>query len=605
MTLLDDVKQRLDIVDVVSRHVQLQQSGKTFKARCPFHNERTPSFIVFPESQTWRCFGACAIGGDAIGFVMRQEGLPFGEALRRLARDLGVAVPSPAAPTRANPLYQVNREAVSFYQKHLLEATEAEDVRRYVAKRGITGDSIAAFQLGLAPNEFAGLTHHLSGLSFPPELQVEAGLALRSDDGRIRDRFRGRLMFPIWDAQGQVVGFSGRSLDGSEPKYMNSPKTPLFDKGSLLYGWHRAQDAIRAGGEAVVVEGYTDVIVLHQEGFQNVVASMGTSLTQQQVGLLESLASTCVLALDPDAAGQEATFRSLETSWRVFQRPEGGRVRGGTVIHDRRKTIVLKIAGLPDGKDPDEIALQAKDAWRTVIQEAKSLPDFLFDTLPPRYDLATAEGRRQVAERLGAVVVALSAQEQGRYLTRLEQLVGVDRRTLDEVLGISRRALLRQAGAQVRGTPSAGAAPFRQVLGDPLERNILRLLFQHPNLEQHAEALLPDHFQGAENRELFTAWKAWGTLEMLQENLDPVLLQHLRELLDANTVSGGSIPPRDELADCVRRLEERRLRQMKRRQESADVQDGNESGDGPVQDVLEVNRRLLELFKERGERSRT
>ncbi|MBM3946517.1 MAG: DNA primase, partial [SAR202 cluster bacterium] len=541
MALLDDVKQRLDMVDVASRYVQLQQSGKNFKARCPFHNEKTPSFYVFPETQTWRCFGACAAGGDAIGFVMRQEDLPFGEALRRLAREAGIAVPSAAPAAHINPLLQVNRETASFYRRYLLEAPQAEDARQYLARRGFTRASGDAFLLGLSPEDSNRLPQHLTGLGFSPELQVAAGVVIRSDDGRLRDRFRSRLMFAIADARGQVVGFSGRSLDGSEPKYMNSPKTPVFDKGSLLYGFHRAADAVRSSRVVVVVEGYADVIILHQEGFQNVVASMGTALTHQQVAALESIAGTCILALDPDAAGQEATFRSLETSWRVFQRPQQGRPRGGTVVYDRHRVVELKIAVLPDGKDPDELVLQRRDAWIEVVQGAKSLPEFLFETLPKRHDLSTPDGRRQVAERLGAFVVSLEPREQGKYVSQLERLVGIDRHTLDEVLGMSRGALLRQPGASARPKPSVGNAPFRKAVADPLERHAIKLLLRHPELAEDAQALLPDHFQGAEHRELFTTWRGHGTLEEIEKALDPALAQVLQQLLGAS--SGLDFPP--------------------------------------------------------------
>lgn len=607
MTLLDDVKQRLDIVDVASRYVQLQQSGKNLKARCPFHNERTPSFYVFPETQTWRCFGACATGGDAIGFVMRQEDLPFGEALRRLAREAGITVPAAAPVAQISPLLQINREAASFYRRYLLEAPEAEDARKYLEGRGFTAESGDAFLLGLSPEDSSRLPQHLTALGFSADAQVAAGVVMRSDDGRLRDRFRSRLMFPIADAQGQVVGFSGRSLDGAEPKYMNSPKTAVFDKGGLLYGFHRAADSIRASRVAVVVEGYADVIILHQEGFRNVVASMGTALTQQQVAILEGVAAVCVLALDPDAAGQEATFRSLETSWRVFQRPHQGlslsaakeRARSGTVVYDRKTAVELRIATLPEGKDPDELVLQQRDAWREVVETARSLPDFLFATLPRRYDLATPEGRRQVAERLGAFVVSLGPDQQGKYLGQLERLVGVDRHTLDEVLGISRSALLRQAGAPGRPRPAVGTAPFRKAVADPLERHTIKLLLQNPSLAEDAKALSPDHFQGAEHRELFTVWRAYGTLEAIEKALDSVLAQSLQQLLGTSSTPDSSPRPREELADCIRRLEERRLRQIKRYQESAEG-----SGEAGPAEVLEVNRRLLELFKSRGEQSR-
>ncbi|MSQ11532.1 MAG: DNA primase [Dehalococcoidia bacterium] len=597
VTLLDDVKQRLDIVEVVSRTVPLQPAGRNLKARCPFHTERTPSFYVFPETQTWRCFGACATGGDAIGFVMRQEAVPFGEALRRLAREAGVSLPSPRASLQASPLLQVNKEAAQFYHRYLIQAPEAEPVRAYLSKRGITTTSTEAFLLGLSPSQPSLLSEHLVGIGFSAEQGVEAGLLLRSEDGRIRDRFRGRLMFPIADAGGQVVGFSGRVLDGSEPKYTNTPRTPLFDKGSLLYGLHRAVDGIRTSGTVVVVEGYTDVIVPHQAGFTNVVASMGTSLTQQQVGLLEGLAKSCVLALDPDVAGQEATFRSLEGSWRVFQRPQMGYLQRSTVVYTRQNRVALKIAALPEGKDPDEVVLQDPDAWKRIIAEARSLPDFLLEVLPRRYDLAMAEGRRQLAERLGPVIVALEPQDQDRYLTRLEQLVGVDRHTLDQLLGVSRQAMLRQAGVQTRAASRPGAAPFRRALADPLEQYTLSLLFQEPALRDQAGALTPEHFVRAEHREIFTAWQRCATLETVRQSVDPVLAQHVDRLLALPSPVAGPTDRTAEFAECVHRLEERRLRLLKRHE-------GLDEEGAPVPASLDVNRRLHQLFTEQRGKNR-
>jgi DNA primase len=594
-TLLTEVKRRLDIADVVGRYVPLQPSGKNFKARCPFHSERTPSFYVFPETQTWRCFGACATGGDAVGFVMRQEGLSFSEALRKLAEESGVAVPDRKARLQASPLVQANREAAAFYHDFLQRSSEAQPVRDYVQKRGFTTESVQAFQLGLAPQDGEALKSRLLALGFAEDVLVDAGLLIRTPEGRSRDRFRGRLIFPIWDAQGQVVGFSGRSLDGSEPKYMNTPKTPLFDKGHLLYGLHRASEAIRTTGTVVVVEGYTDVIGTHQAGHRNVVASMGTALTQPQVAQLESLARTCVLALDPDAAGQEATFRSLETSWRVFQHPESAQQARGTTFRARERRLELKVAALPDGKDPDELALAG--LWADLIASAKSLVDFLFEALPPRYNLATAEGRREVAERLGGVVVSLPLEEQEKHLARLERLVGVDRRTLDQLLGATIRSLLRQPAGAMTRRPSPGEAVFRRAIADPLEQHALRLLLTYPELRQEASnTLSAEHFLRSENREIFTAWLAHGTIQGLELVVDPLLQTELHALLTAPVAPGSAISPRAELLDCLHRLEERRLRDKLRHQEPvANESDSTEQ----AHNVLTMNQRLQELFAAR------
>ena len=610
MTLLDDVKQRVDIVEVVSRYVQLQPAGRNMKAPCPFHTERTPSFVVFPESQTWRCFGACATGGDAIGFVMKREDLSFAEALRRLAKDVGVALPTPTAtPAASNPLITVNKAAAEFYTRYLLAAPEAAEMRAYVQKRGLTNDTITAWAIGYAPTEPDRLHQHLLGRGFNADVMVNAGLVLRGDDGRTRDMFRGRLMFSIADASGNIVGFSGRSMDGSNPKYMNTTKTSLFDKGSILYGFHRAADAIRASGEVVIVEGYMDVVMPHQEGFRNVVASMGTALTQQQVALLEGLAKTVVLALDPDAAGQEAMYRSLDTSWRIFQRPPSGQT-GGRNVTFRQRGIELKVAQLPDGKDPDEIVLESPDAWKRHIANAASVLDFLFLNMPKRHDLKTAEGRMELAQKLGGLIVTLEPGAQGRYMAQLSAIVGVDQRTLDQVLGVSRQALLRQAGVRPpqRVLAAPGAMPFRGAPGNSLERHTLGLLLKTPELRDAAAGLAPDHFRNAENREVFIAWWQGATLGKLKSSLDPLLLPHLETLLDASAIRASLSTSRTDLAECVYRLQQRLLQEKKHQEGGNYIKQSEEASAEGVQtgvppEALAVNKEMVELFKERHERS--
>ncbi|MBI2936377.1 MAG: DNA primase, partial [Chloroflexi bacterium] len=482
MALLDEVKLRLVIVEVVSHYVPLEQAGRNFKAHCPFHTERTPSFFVFPERQTWRCFGACASGGDALGFVMRAEGLGFGDALRLLAQRLGVKAPQGATATRENPLYEVNGQAASFYHQYLLTGPDADHARRFLEQRGVTENSLREFRLGLSPAGWDVLKKHLLSRGFSEALMLQAGLIHRAEDGRTRDLFRGRLMFPICEPQEKVAGFGGRSLDGSEPKYLNSPKTPIFDKGRLLYGLPLASDAIRLAAEAIVVEGYIDVVIAHQEGFRNVVASMGTALTDQQVGLLRGSAPSCVLALDPDTAGQEATFHSLEASWKVFSRPSHGYgTPGGTTVYERPSSVALKIAALPPGKDPDDLIRESRTLWETVIKGSTPLLEFLFFTLPTRYDLSTPQGKLQLAERLGALVIMVeSSGEQDHYLQLLEQLLGVSRRDLSEVLGLARQRLLQRGKRPHPPKVEMAVTPFIQTLGDPLESYTLALLLQYP-----------------------------------------------------------------------------------------------------------------------------
>ena len=311
MALSDDIKSRLDILDVVSPYVTLQKSGRSFRGLCPFHAEKTPSFFVFPERQTWRCFGACATGGDIFTFVMRAQNLTFGEALRHLAQQAGISLPSRARRSQHEDLYQLNEEAAQYFHRRLA-SSQGKAARAYLEQRGLTPESTERFRLGLSPPDGESLKNYLASKDYTPEQLAAAGLVTTGEGGGYRDLFRSRLIFPILDEQDRVAGFAGRSLDDTQPKYLNSPATPIFDKGHLLYGFNLAKESMKEKG-AVVVEGYMDVIVPHQHGFTNVACSMGTALTERQGTLLAKAASEVVLALDPDAAGQEATFRSLES----------------------------------------------------------------------------------------------------------------------------------------------------------------------------------------------------------------------------------------------------------------------------------------------------
>ena len=280
MTVVDDIKGRLDIVDVVSRYVPLQRSGRSHKANCPFHQEKTPSFHVFPDRQSWRCFGACATGGDVFSFVMRAEGLEFADVLKNLAQQAGVVLPDRQKRTEQESGLEIN-EAARIYFQRILASAQGAEAREYLKSRGVSPDAISKFELGLSPPDGESLKQHLTGQGFTPQQLAQSGIVRESQNGRLVDLFRGRLMFPIRNAQGGLGGFGARAMGDSQPKYLNSPRTPTFDKGHILYGLDLAKDAVRKKG-AVIVEGYMDAIAAHQEGFDNVVASMGTALTENQ-----------------------------------------------------------------------------------------------------------------------------------------------------------------------------------------------------------------------------------------------------------------------------------------------------------------------------------
>ena len=646
MAEVDEIKSRLDILDVVSQYSQLQRSGRSYKALCPFHTEKTPSFFVFPDRQSWRCFGACAAGGDVFSFLMRMENLDFGDALRKLAERTGVSLGERKGPRpEEDPLYRINEDAREYFCDLLASRQRGASAMTYLKKRGLTQETIDKFQLGLSGGDGTSLRDFLASKGYTREHLALAGVVARSADGEYRDMFRRRLVIPIRDAEGRLAGFGGRALDDSHPKYLNSARNPIFDKGSLLYALYLARDAIREKG-IVIVEGYMDAIVAHQHGFSNVVASMGTALTQQQVALVYRLmhrpdsqaAGSVVLALDPDVAGQEATLRSLDSSWNVFQTRAVGRFRG-TTLYERPQLPSLKVAPLPQGKDPDEIILESPEHWARLVDDAVPFLDYLFSALASRLDLSTPQGKARLAELLFPLVAATHEPfQQDYYFQRLAALLEVSVATLQASVGSNtaggqsnrrKSAESRQGrGAKPTGVHGTGAeaspTPFSTLEHDPLEEYCISLMLRNPQLgrpqegwsvedatrqpasdatngdDQRGATRGPrlEYFRRVENREVFTNWMKCSKLEALREALDEELKEHLEHLL------AKALPPAErrqvetDFSYCVRRLEERYLRDLNVEEEARLSQAGPEERDEQEHKIIQLSERLNHIFRE-------
>ncbi len=355
--LLDEIRARVDLVDLVSDFSTLKRMGENWKGLCPFHTEKTPSFMVNPKKGIFHCFG-CGAGGDAFGFVMRQNRLSFPEAVRALADRAGVPLPSrqiqEETPKR-EPLYEAMELAAAYYERALWEQPEGERARRYLRGRGVTIEAARRFRLGYAPEGWEHLLQYAKGSGVDEALLLQVGLVLARHEGRgVYDRFRGRLIFPIGDVQGRIIAFGGRSLGPEEPKYLNSPETPLYVKGQTLYALPLAKNAIRETGRVVVVEGYLDCLAAQQAGFGETVAALGTAFTPAQVLLLKRYTDDVITAFDADAAGESATLRGLDVLL-----ASGLRVR---------------VATLPDGDDPDSlIQKQGAAAFRVALDAAEPL----------------------------------------------------------------------------------------------------------------------------------------------------------------------------------------------------------------------------------------
>ena len=565
MTVVDDIRARLDIVDVVSGYVALQKSGRSFKAPCPFHTERTPSFIVNPERQSWHCFGACSTGGDAFSFVMRHQNIEFGEALRILAQKAGVELSqaSKQDSDKRSKLHAVNRLAASWHQERL-KSSEGAAAMDYLKRRGVSPEMIDTFQLGYSPNRGNPLKNYLSGMGASEADAIEAGLIYRNDEGRTWDFFRDRLMFPIHDRQGNVIGFGGRQLTdpapdapGYNPKYINTAATPIFDKRSSLYGIHRALSAIRESNTGIIVEGYMDVIAAHQYGYTNVVASMGTALTENQVSQLKSLATSFILALDPDAAGQEATLRSLEASWKVIGDQSASRARLQGILY-QRDPITLSIAALPEGKDPDELIRHDPAEWEHLTKNAPPLMSYLIPAIASRFDTSTGQGKTQVVEAIFPLIAATqNSFDQQRYLQELADALEVTPDAIQVAVRELSAASRRHQRRQPRSSDTQSAAQ-QQVVSSALNSNreftrenyMLGLLLNRPTLQSLLDDFSPEYFRNTANREVFARWMQCGEIDELEASLDEPLREHLQSLLADDSPELDSVESERALNEC-------------------------------------------------------
>jgi len=532
MSVIDEVKQKTDIIEVISQYTTLTKSGRTFRALCPFHSEKHPSFFVYPEQQSWHCFGACSTGGDVFSFVMKKQGLDFGEALRLLAQRAGVTIPSrfeqETKKDERERLYQLNEAATQYFHNLLLNSQAGEKARNYVAGRGFSPKTITDFQLGFSLNSWEALKQYLLEGDYTESELLEAGLIVQTEEGKPHDRFRNRLMFPIKDARGRTMGFGARVLDDSLPKYLNSPQTPLFDKSSNLYGINLATPAIKQQNLAIIVEGYMDVITAHQNGFNNVVATMGTAVTEKQVSALKKLNrnANMVLALDADAAGEEAMLRC--------------------VGYEHSLDAEVKVIVLPRGKDPDDVIKEDTKTWQHLLDNALPVVDYTFDMVTSKLDLATARDKSLLADRLMPIIAEIKDNiRRDHYLTRLSKSTGTSYHNLESVLGAY---LARHKFQKPKQEVTSQAS--RPLLSSRLEEDCLTLLLQHPELKNRDEELLPEYFENSENREIFIAWQQANDFPSLKEKLDVAVHEYLDSLMSK------SLPP----AQLEQRYKSYRLR---------------------------------------------
>ena len=479
-SFIQDLLNRLDIVDVIERYVPLKKSGANYAACCPFHNEKSPSFTVSQSKQFYHCFG-CGAHGTAISFVMEHAGMGFVDAIEELARSIGVEVPRETQVAGqvqhkvAPDLYELMQTATRYYREQLKQSPRAID---YLKRRGLSGEVAARFGIGYAPEAW----QNLNGVSasYQDASLVETGLVIEGDSGKRYDRFRDRIMFPIINARGQVIGFGGRILDSGEPKYLNSPETVLFEKGHELYGLFQAQKAIRSHQQVVVVEGYMDVVALAQHGVEYAVATLGTATTPYHVQKLLRVAEQVVFCFDGDAAGQRAAWRALENSL-----PH--------LVDGKRIGFLF----LPKEHDPDSYIREfGTEAFEQLLQDSLPLSGYLLRELSAKVDLHTQEGRSNLLEHAKPLLMAITAPTMALLLRKeVAALAGLAQHELEALYGV------KAVGAPPRRAMQKAARPAVSNL-----RFLLRCLLYQPDLARE----LPDDFvvDGVE-AEAIDALSAW------------------------------------------------------------------------------------------------
>lgn len=573
---LDELTARCDIVDIIGRYVQLKKSGSRYFGLCPFHNEKTGSFCVTPDRQMFHCFG-CGVGGSVITFIMQAEGLTFPDAVQFLAAQVGMQVPEtqadPREAQRRKRLLTLSTESARFFHRQLwLE--ENANVARYFLGRGLTRRTMNGFGLGYAPNSFSALMDAMAEKGFSREEMLDAGLASKSEKGHVYDRFRNRVMFPIIDVRGQVIAFGGRVMDDSKPKYLNSPETTIFHKSRNLFALNLARKT--KSDYFILAEGYMDVIALHQAGFDSAVASLGTSLTEEQVRLISRYTGKIVISYDADGAGQAAAQRAIDML--------------------KKTDLQVKVLRIPGAKDPDEfIKEKGADAYRKLIEHSESDNAYRLDTIAAKYDLDEDEERvrflHEAAQRLAQID---NAVEREVYTGRAAKMAKV---TIDAMeievkreLSIRRKKQKSDEKREIRSVvkavqPRDRALQYQNVRSARAEEGIIRLIFADDNLiEEISARISPQKFTAQVLQKIFAHALTLHreghhvNIASFEGYLEDNEMQHLASILDGDRVNTAHW--QQALSDYINIIESCRMK--------SGAADGN--GEDPLLRMSRIHR---------------
>jgi DNA primase len=578
--LIEEIRANNDIVGLISEYVPLKRQGKNYVGLCPFHQEKKPSFSVSSQRQIFHCFG-CGIGGNVYKFLMEYQKMGFLDAVKYLAERANITLPARTLSTEGTseyePLYKANHLAAAHYHQQLLESIEAERARQYLKKRGFSEDIIKSFRLGYAPPGWDGLIKRAGRHSISPEVLFKAGLALKKDFGEgYYDRFRDRLIFPITNVSGKFIAFGGRIMgDGDEVKYINSPETPIYQKGRTLYGLFQSKEAIRKSGTVVIVEGYTDVLSLFQAGISNVVASLGTSLTSHQARLISRYAQEAVIVYDADSAGVAAAHRGLDLLLAT--------------------SVAAQALSLPPGKDPDQVVREkGGDYLAKGLQNAESFLDFKLRHLRQKTSFSSVKEKAEAIEEMGRTISLIEDPiRRGLYLREVAEKMGVDEKLV--VLAVQKVSPRR------RGRPEI-ETQVREVVhrgSEWAERRILALLLQNPKLVPSVRMRLSvDDFKDENHRRV-----AGQLLEADEEEaVEPAkLMNSLTELgLESLISELCFLEERGQverlLEDYMRNFEGKRLLREEQRVKEQ-LREAEKGGDEALVDQL--TRRLSQIAQQR------
>jgi DNA primase len=577
--LLEDILGRVDIVEIISGYIPLKKSGQNFKANCPFHHEKTASFMVSPQRQIYHCFG-CGESGNAFKFLMRHERMEFPEAVEILARKSGVNLPSQDKPEVAkaaslsSQLHKVNELAVNFYENNL-QANNAQAARDYLLKRGINPATIKEFRLGLATSGWDNLINFLRSKFVSLTLMEQAGLVLPKDTGGYYDRFRSRIIFPIFDIRSRVIGFGARVMDNSLPKYINSPETPIYTKGKNLFGLNLSKDSIRDSDSAIIVEGYLDFIIPYQEGLKNIVASQGTALTLEQIKLLKRYTSNVVMIYDGDTAGEIATLRSLD------------------ILID--EGVNVRVVPLPKGMDPDMLVRQEGAAsLKAKIENAANLFDYKLNLLKSRHNLKDAHGKSKIASEMLITINKFDdAILRGEYIRRLSEEIKIPEHYILEELNKLKSSVK---------TYEQQPVPLlkKQAEINPAEKLLIKFMLEEKDLiEKIMQELAPSDFADTRTAKIVSIMH---DLVVQGKNIEPSVLMNYFSEDDASALVCETMfmPALDgqerekAVNDCIRRIKVQRL---KSRREHLHIQIKSAQSSGDQQKLNSLIQEFHNLIK--------